>query len=115
MSVMVVLGILLCVIGMTAGQILFKQAAMHWSGDGNLFTGLITNRALMVALIVYGLTTLLWVYLLRFVDLSKAYPIMAANFVFVPIAASYLYQEHIKFEYWIGITLIIIGIAICSR
>ena len=115
MTMMVFLGILLCVAGMTAGQILFKQAASQWVSNENIILGLITNKALMVAVIIYGLTTILWVFLLRFVDLSKAYPIMAINFVLVPIAASYLYQEQIKMEYWVGISLIIIGIVICSR
>ena len=66
---------LLCVLGISLGQMLFKRAALsitnaaHWQ-DWML------NGWLMLALLLYGITTLTWVWVLREVPLRLAYPFM---------------------------------------
>ena len=68
-----------------------------------------------LAFAIYGGATLLWVYLLRFVPLNKAYLFMALSFVFVPLAGYYFLAEKITFGVVIGAFLIISGIAVASK
>ena len=62
---------LLCVLGISLGQVLFKKAALsiptaatwqHWAFNGWLVT----------ALALYGITTLAWIWVLRHAPLHLA-------------------------------------------
>lgn len=84
---------LLCVIGIAAGQILFKLSAITMHQAGNVFAprGV---KILLFALILYGITTLAWVWVLQKIELGHAYPLMALAFVLVPIA-SYFFSASV--------------------
>ncbi len=98
------------VLGMAAGQILFKQA----SGRGN-FAEIFLSPIFWTAIVLYGVVTLLWVLLLRELDLSRAYPIMAATYVLVPISSMILLGEKLGWSYGLGVALIIGGIVLTVR
>jgi len=106
--------VLLCTIGIAIGQLLFKRAALDWKQHVSL-QAFALSPVLWSALIVYSLTTVLWVYALRQIDLSRAYTIMALNFIFVPIGAWYFFGETTTPSYWIGVALIILGIVVCTK
>ncbi len=95
---------------MVCGQILFKLAANRGTVEQMLL-----SWQLWAACILYGIVTLLWVLLLRKLELSKAYPIMAATYVFVPIAAVLFLGERVNLLYLAGIALIISGIILTGR
>jgi drug/metabolite transporter (DMT)-like permease len=108
----------LCLFGLllASGQVLFKLAGRdtavirQWSD----LPGLFGSHWLWVALIVYGIATLLWVVLLQRVPLSKAYPFAALGFVLVPAAAWWLFGERITPHYLVGAALIVTGIITIS-
>jgi len=52
----------------------------------------------------------LWVYILRTVPLSFAYPFSALGFVLVPVAAKLIFGESIGRMYLIGAVLVIGGL-----
>ena len=54
----------LCVIGISLGQMLFKKAAMMLPAQPGIFDWLL-NAWLLGALLLYGITTLAWVWVLR--------------------------------------------------
>ena len=67
---------ILCVLGIAGGQLLFKLSASHMHKSGSFFE----PRSLMilfVALALYGITTLAWVWVLQKIELGRAYPLMA--------------------------------------
>lgn len=68
-----------------------------------------------LALFIYGIATLLWISLLRYVPLNKAYVFMALSFVLVPIASYYIFSEQITVGYWIGVALIVSGVIVAAK
>lgn len=111
---MIYLIALLCVFGLTAGQILFKFAATSWHQAG---TFLATDVLIyfFVALALYGTTTIGWVWVLQKIELGKIYPLMALAFILVPMASHLILGETFKPQYFLGVALLIAGIFIAVR
>jgi drug/metabolite transporter (DMT)-like permease len=105
---------LLCVLSIAVGQIMFKTAAESISLDSlqSFALSIAFNKTLIAALVLYGVTTVLWVIFLKFVELRLAYPIMALAFIFVPIMSRMFLYEPISVRTIIGGAVIGIGIAI---
>jgi drug/metabolite transporter (DMT)-like permease len=97
---------------------LFKLAAIsaHNLGEGAVkLTSILYVPSFWLALLLYGLATLLWIYLLQFVPLSKAYPFAALGFVFVPALAVVIFGERVTASYVVGVAFVVVGIVISSR
>jgi drug/metabolite transporter (DMT)-like permease len=99
---------------LATGQILFKRGAdtappLRGLGD---FAQLAGNLYVWAALALYGGGTLLWIYLLQQIPLSRAYPFAALGFVLVPIFAWLLFDDMITLRYVAGTLLILIGICL---
>ena len=99
-----------CACAIAAGQLLFKLAAGRLAGE-RIMT-LVVNPYLLLGLALYGIATLAWVWELRSVPLSQAYPFMAVSFVLVPIASFFLLGESLSAGKLIGALLISIGIVV---
>ena len=76
----------LCVVGLAVGQILFKISATSLSETGSFFA-LKTASTLLVAMTLYAVTTVVWVWVLQKVELGRVYPLMALAFVLVPLGS----------------------------
>jgi drug/metabolite transporter (DMT)-like permease len=98
------------VVGMSTGQILFKLAA----GQGRI-DQILLSPYLWIATCLYGVVTLAWVLLLREIDLARAYPLLAACYVLVPIAAALILGERFGPLYGLGVVLILVGIFLTLR
>ena len=94
------------------GQILFKKAAM--TGQGRGFLESFTNGWMIVALLSYIAATVLWIWILRTVPLSVAYPFAALAFILVPVAALFFFGEPLNWRHAMGGVLIVAGILIVS-
>jgi drug/metabolite transporter (DMT)-like permease len=105
---------LICVLGIAAGQILFKLSASALQKSGNILDprALVT---LLVAFALYGVTTLAWVWVLRKIELARAYPLMALAFVIVPIGSYFILGERFNSQYIFGVGLIVAGILVAVR
>ncbi len=100
-----------CVCAISAGQLLFKKAGILLSTDhGWLDSPVLLTVGL--AAVIYGSATLLWIYLLKDVTLSRAYMIFALSFVLVPIASVYFYGEKLGWGYVVGTALILLGLLV---
>lgn len=103
--------IIVCVIGIAAGQILFKLSAVALHRSGSFFEP--TTAAILIsAFALYGVTTIGWVWVLQKVDLGRAYPILALTFVLVPLGSYLILGERFQPIYFLGVSLIIAGILI---
>lgn len=100
-----------CVLAISVGQIMFKLTARSSVLSGQLLN-MLFSPTLLAALVIYGVATLVWVWQLRSVELSRAYPFMALCFVLVPLASLVLLNEPISHKYWMGIGLIVAGIVL---
>lgn len=105
---------IICVIGISFGQILFKQSANFIENATN-WRDWIFNGWLMAALILYGTTTLAWVWVLRELPLHLAYPFMALAFVIVPCLSWLFLDEPVNSATFIGGALILTGVVISTR
>jgi len=102
---------IICVFGIAAGQLLFKLSAVALHKSENIFDQklLIT---LFSAFALYGVTTIAWVWVLQKIELGKAYPLMALAFVLVPIGSYFIFGERFQPQYFVGVTLIFLGIIV---
>ena len=105
--------ILACVLVMTIGQVLFKQVAINYNKGGTIYDINVIG-ILVVAGAMYITSSGLWVWALRHVEISKAYPYFALGFVFVPLLGAWMFGEVLTLRYGLGVLLIVAGVAISS-
>lgn len=112
-----VLLVLACVALLASGQLLFKAAAAQWRLDAGLWLAVrsLLSPAFVGALAIYGIATLLWVYVLRTVPLGAAFPLYALTFLIVPLLAHWVAGEPLSVNTLIGGVVIIVGVAITVR
>ena len=97
---------------LAAGQMLFRIGAMRAEPVNDLVTAvkMMFLPIFVAARVLFGATTLLYIYILQNVPLSAAYPFMALALVLVPLLAVFLLGETVSLKYVGGLTLIIGGL-----
>ena len=108
---------LLCAIGISAGQIFFKLAAITMppiKGINSIWYVLF-NPYLIIALVIYSLTTGLWIWLLRLIPLKHAYPLFALAFLIVPILEATFLKEKFELKTVLGGFFIMLGVYISVK
>jgi drug/metabolite transporter (DMT)-like permease len=106
-----------CVVLITAGQLMLKSAATQWRFD-ELSWGAARgffSPIMIAALALYGIATLLWVYVLRTVPLSSAYATFALAFVIVLLVAHFVLGEPLSANALIGGAIIVVGVVVAVR
>ncbi|APO73163.1 small multidrug resistance protein [Rhizobium etli 8C-3] len=93
-----------------SGQVLFKLASAA-TGEFSVRNVLVLllNPVLLAALLLYGLGTIIWIYVLKAVPLTIAYSFMGLTFCFVPLLAQLFLGEALTVRYAIGAAFIIAG------
>ena len=103
--------------GMAAGQILFKLASLRLDADASWSeraASLLQNWLLLAALAIYLGLSILWVWILSFTPLSRAYLFVALSFAIVPVASALLFAEPISARIIFGIGLILGGLLLVA-
>ena len=72
------------------------------------------NYPLILGLLLYGLSSILFIYILRFGELSIIYPLTSLSYVWVIILSIWLLKEKITKLKWLGIIFIILGVILLS-
>tara|TARA_X000000950_G_C13744276_1_gene589828 strand:+ start:122 stop:472 length:351 start_codon:yes stop_codon:yes gene_type:complete len=70
----------------------------------------IFNPWLMVGVFLHGLALFLWIFTLRTVDISKAYPFLALGYVIVAIAGHFFLGERFTVANLAGTLIICFGL-----
>ncbi|MBL5898484.1 4-amino-4-deoxy-L-arabinose-phosphoundecaprenol flippase subunit ArnE [Lelliottia amnigena] len=65
---------------------------------------------LALSLILLGCAMLLWLFVLQTVPVSVAYPMLSLNFIFITLAARFIWHEPISLRHGVGVLLIMVGI-----
>ncbi|MFL0195887.1 SMR family transporter [Clostridium sp. WILCCON 0269] len=103
------------------GQVLVKY------GAGNLelnFTikylmpsilSILKSVPVMLGIISYGLSFLLWIKVLSKMELSYAYPMVSLGYVVTMIFSYFIFKENISFVRILGVAFIILGVILVSR
>jgi undecaprenyl phosphate-alpha-L-ara4N flippase subunit ArnE len=100
-------------VALSGGQILFKLGATRSSIYEFNFMQFI-NGYTILALVLYGGATLLWMYVLRSAPLNSAYPLVALSFVFVPIVAHFVLGEAYSLKILMGGLVIVAGVYLAN-
>jgi len=101
--------------GMAAGQLLFKAAALRL-GDGYPLSTrallLLQNAPFIGAIVLYAALSVLWVWLLTFTPLSRAYPFVAVTFALTPVLGALVFAEPLSARLLVGIAVIACGLVL---
>jgi uncharacterized membrane protein len=108
----IILLVLLCAILGAGGQIFFKLASKDVSL--NLFDW-ITNYKFIFGAAMYALSAILFVWALKYGDLSILYPIIATSYIWVMIFSYLILGESFSLTKAIGTLLILLGIGAIVR
>jgi drug/metabolite transporter (DMT)-like permease len=100
-------------VAMAGGQMLFKVAAMQASGTtawSDRIPAMLWNGYFVAALFLYAALTVLWVWVLTAVPISRAYPFVALAFALTPVLGILVFNEPASFRLAIGIVLVLCGL-----
>jgi drug/metabolite transporter (DMT)-like permease len=100
-------------VAMAFGQLLFKTAALGVGAAGSLgerLTALAHNGYFAISVVFYAALTVVWVWILTFTPLSRAYVFVALSFIITPFFSTALFGEPISVRLVIGIGLIVGGL-----
>jgi len=103
-----------CVLGLAAGQVLFKQAAIGLAAAGTVWSSA-TLLPMVAAIAVYGVSTVAWVWVLQHAPLGRLYPLMALGFALVPLASHFVFGERFGPQYLLGVAFILVGVVLATR
>lgn len=100
-------------ITLAIGQVFFKLAAedIKLRLDVSIWSAA-TSPWLLSALALYAAGTVLWIAILSFLPLSRAYPFALFGTALVPILAVWVLGEDLSSKYFIGIALVLLGLLI---
>lgn len=106
-----------CVVLISAGQLLFRAAALQWRIEGWSWVTLsgFLSPIMLLALAVYGFATVLWVYVLRTVPLASAYALFSLAFLIVPVLAWFFLGEKVGVNTFVGGAIIVVGVIVAVR
>ena len=100
----------------SVGQLLFKVASQTTNllsvGWTEGITSLLTNPWFLAAVMLYGVATVAWIFVLQDVPVSRAYQFMSLSFVVVPIGAWLAFGEVVNVRQALGMAIIVGGIIV---
>ncbi|MBD9374366.1 transporter [Rhizobium sp. ARZ01] len=98
-----------------AGQVLFKLTSATTGEFGPRgLVHLLFNPLMIGALAIYGIGTVIWIFVLKSVPLTIGYSFMALTFCFIPLLASIFLGETLTLRYFVGAFLIIGGMVVIN-
>ena len=93
-----------------ASEVADRTSLWSWTGINGLASPLVW---LAIVLIILSFVT--WLYVLKYIPLSLAFPLSRVVDVLVPLGSWLFLGETISTRRWCGIALVIIGLAIVAR
>ncbi|MED0665964.1 EamA family transporter [Bacillus badius] len=99
---------------MVSGQFLWKYGMQqpHSFQSFVSIVKMLLSPYIFAGLSLYGVATVLWLFILTRVPLSVAYPVQSLAYVFTLFGAAFLFQEPITPAKIAGVLLIIAGVSV---
>jgi drug/metabolite transporter (DMT)-like permease len=88
------------------------RLAENWSWTG--VTGL-ASPLVWIAIVFVIISFLSWLYVLKYIPLSVAFPLSRVVDVLVPLSCWFILGETISLRRWCGIALVVIGLAVVAK
>src|SRR5215831_12380217 len=102
----------------TASEVLLKVGASQTRRvTGWEWTGLmsLTSIWIWVAVVLVILSFLCWIYVLRHIPLSIAFPLSNVVHVLVPVSCWLFVGEQLSARRWCGVAIVVLGLAVVAR
>ena len=102
-------------------QLLLKSGAnavgaiSGWQAMRRAAPLLALHPAILGGLVCYAISVVVWIVALSRVDVSVAYPLLSVGYVVNALLAIWLFGESVSMQRWIGIGVILIGVALVAR
>lgn len=109
----VYLVIIICTLSMCIGQVFLKYTSNQLLIYSN-YLEISVILPFVAAVFIYSLATIAWVWALKFIPLSRAFPFVALSYIFVPLLCWFYFGESLNLRYFIGVILIIVGVYIST-
>ena len=93
------------------GQLEFKRGADNLQFDLKM---LLTNHHIILGVVVYSISTILYLYALNKEQLSIIYPIAATSYIWTTIFSKILLKETVGITSVIGIFFILLGVTLIA-
>lgn len=93
------------------GQLEFKRGADNLQWDFKL---LLTNYHLIIGVVVYAISTILYIYALNKEQLSILYPIIATSYIWTSIFSKIFLKEPVGLTSWVGVFFILLGVTLIA-
>jgi drug/metabolite transporter (DMT)-like permease len=93
-----------------ATQVADPNSALSWTGINGLTSALVWWAILLVIVSFAS-----WLYVLKYIPLTVAFPLSRIVDVLVPISCWIFLGEIISVRRWCGIALVIIGLALVAK
>lgn len=100
------------------GQIMLKVGANKLENINTNIEGLfsiIKNYYILIGLVLFGTSFLLWVKILTKNDLSFVYPMVSISYIIIILASRFLFNEPFTANKIIGIIAIVSGVFIINK
>lgn len=78
-------------------------------------TAIFLQWPMILGLICYGVSLLVWLMALSRTDVSLAYPMLSLGYVMNAVAAHYYLGEMVSAQRWVAIGVILIGVILLAR
>jgi len=110
---------LLSVVLGALGQVILKKGAVK-SGDLSLtlfsihkeIINLMKIPEIIIGLILFGISFLLWIKVLSKNELSLSYPLVSLNYIIILFISVLIFDEPLTFKKILGTLLIVIGVGV---
>ena len=103
----------------TIYELLLKRGAVETANPDSAWawTGLsgLGSIYVWIAIVFVILSLITWLYVLRYLPISLAFPISQSVHVLVPLGSWLILGENIITLRWIGIALVSLGLAVVAR
>jgi len=96
------------------GQLYFKYTSMLLN-RGYEVLSLSVIGSVFLACLSLGLASIIWIIVLRNIELSHAYPFHSFSFILVPLLGYIIFNEQLLMPHFIGTIFILIGIIIIAK
>lgn len=107
-----IIGVVIYELLLKAGATASANPALRWSWLGINALG---SPLTWLAIVVIIVDLVIWLYILKFIPLSIAFPLSRTVDVLVPISCWLILKEMISPLRWCGIALVIVGLIIVAK
>lgn len=110
--------LLLGVVLSAAGGILLKTGSIqvpHDQGIASAIGHVIFNWKIILGMLMYFIPVMIWIYLLKRIELSFLQPLFSLVYVMTPVFATVFLGENITVTRWLGIGVVMAGVVVIAR